>query len=280
MSGTSVYVVNLDPAAENFAYDCAIDVRDLISVDDVMEELGLGPNGGLVYAMEYILENLTTFVDQLEEYGDDEYFLFDCPGQIELYSHLDCMRNLLDVLQGQLDVRVCGVYCIDINFLEDAPKFLSGALAALTAMVHLELPHINVITKCDLLRGDADAQAELEDFLEGDVDTIVSKLKSSMHPKYRALNEAMGEVLQEYSLVSFVSLNREDEESIDLVLQHINFAIQYGENLEPKMKGLDRAEQMQEDNYQDPDDGGMGGYPYPMDAEEVFGGADQFGGMD
>lgn len=29
------------------------DVRELISLDDVMEELGLGPNGGLVYCMEY-----------------------------------------------------------------------------------------------------------------------------------------------------------------------------------------------------------------------------------
>ena len=29
------------------------DIRELISLDDVMEELGLGPNGGLVYCMEY-----------------------------------------------------------------------------------------------------------------------------------------------------------------------------------------------------------------------------------
>jgi GPN-loop GTPase len=29
-----------------------VDIRDLISVEDVMEELGYGPNGGLVYCME------------------------------------------------------------------------------------------------------------------------------------------------------------------------------------------------------------------------------------
>lgn len=29
------------------------DIRELISLDDVMEELGLGPNGGLMYCMEY-----------------------------------------------------------------------------------------------------------------------------------------------------------------------------------------------------------------------------------
>jgi len=28
------------------------DIRDLITLDDVMEELDYGPNGGLVYCME------------------------------------------------------------------------------------------------------------------------------------------------------------------------------------------------------------------------------------
>jgi len=31
---------------------CA-DIRELISLEDVMEELKLGPNGGLIYCMEY-----------------------------------------------------------------------------------------------------------------------------------------------------------------------------------------------------------------------------------
>lgn len=30
-----------------------VDIRELISLEDVMEELGLGPNGGLLYCMEY-----------------------------------------------------------------------------------------------------------------------------------------------------------------------------------------------------------------------------------
>ena len=38
-------MANLDPAAESFDYSLAFDIRDLISVEDVMEELDLGPNG-------------------------------------------------------------------------------------------------------------------------------------------------------------------------------------------------------------------------------------------
>lgn len=28
------------------SYECAVDIADLVSVEDVMEELELGPNGG------------------------------------------------------------------------------------------------------------------------------------------------------------------------------------------------------------------------------------------
>ena len=77
--GRTVHIVNLDPAAESFDYPVAVgkfcskmnrvlsysisiqikyrcilaDIRELISLEDVMEELGLGPNGGLIYCMEY-----------------------------------------------------------------------------------------------------------------------------------------------------------------------------------------------------------------------------------
>lgn len=237
-------VVNLDPAAENFNYDCEVDVRDLISVDDVMEELDYGPNGGLVYAVEYIADNMDWLEDQLGDYDDDTYFLFDCPGQIELYSHLTAMRSIVDMLQQRLDFRVAGVYCIDINFIEDGPKYLCGALSALSAMINLELPHVNVLTKCDLLRIDDE---EVEKFLEGDTGAILSDLKRNMHPRYRKLNEGMASLIDEYSLVSFVALNREDEDSIELCLAHVNNCIQYGEDLEPSGREIE-MEQDEMDN--------------------------------
>lgn len=49
-----VEIVNLDPAAEYFEYEPLIDIRELIQLDDAMEddELKFGPNGGLVFCME------------------------------------------------------------------------------------------------------------------------------------------------------------------------------------------------------------------------------------
>ena len=44
------HLVNLDPAAE--ASNAVIDIKELISLEDAMDELGYGPNGGLVYCFE------------------------------------------------------------------------------------------------------------------------------------------------------------------------------------------------------------------------------------
>lgn len=65
-----MHVVNLDPAAEQFEYPVSFDVRELVSLGDVMEELGLGPNGGLLACMEYLEENLHEWLgEELEVRG-------------------------------------------------------------------------------------------------------------------------------------------------------------------------------------------------------------------
>ena len=35
----------------------------------------------------------------MEEDYDDDYIIFDCPGQIELYTHLPTMRQFVDQLE-------------------------------------------------------------------------------------------------------------------------------------------------------------------------------------
>lgn len=52
--GRSAHLFNLDPAADKFEHPPSIDIRDLISLAEVMEDLELGPNGGLVYCFESV----------------------------------------------------------------------------------------------------------------------------------------------------------------------------------------------------------------------------------
>ena len=95
--GRKVVVVNMDPANDGLPYECAVDVSELVTLDDVMENLKLGPNGGLLYCMEYLEANLDWLENKLNQYRD-YYFLFDCPGQVELYTHQSSLKNIFSQL--------------------------------------------------------------------------------------------------------------------------------------------------------------------------------------
>lgn len=254
-AGRVVHVVNLDPAAEHFEYPVAIDIRDLISLNDVVEELNYGPNGGLIYCMEYLLEHLSWLSDAIADYGDD-YLIFDCPGQIELYTHLPLMPRLANFLTRQAGYSLCAIYLLDALFVTDASRFASGALMCLSAMVQLELPHVNILSKGDLVP----SKKTLKRFLDPDMETLMEQLAGegealrdaskvgaaasaaasakpsslALRGKNLALSRALATLVTQYSMVNFFPLDLTDEESVSLCMQHIDRATAYGEDLEPK----------------------------------------------
>jgi len=62
-------VVNLDPANDHTSYEPAIDVRDLVTIDEIMEQESLGPNGGVLYALEELEHNFDWLAEGLKELG-------------------------------------------------------------------------------------------------------------------------------------------------------------------------------------------------------------------
>lgn len=242
------HVVNLDPAAEVFNYDPIADIRELIEVDDVMEdaELKFGPNGGLVFCMEYFCQNFEWLQNQLEDYEND-YIIFDCPGQIELYTHIPVMRKLVDVLQSW-DFRVCGVFLIDSQFMVDCAKFFSGTLAALSAMVNLEIPHVNVMSKMDFIQG---PDKELvEKFLDPNPHVLIEDT-GHLPPKFQKLNKAIATLIDDFSVVRFLPLDISDEESIGELLFTIDSAIQFDEEQEVR---IPRDQEDEDEGWEDGDD--------------------------
>jgi hypothetical protein len=48
-----------------------------------MEEMELGPNGSLLFCVEYLMQNQEWLKEQLDGViRQDDYVIFDCPGQI------------------------------------------------------------------------------------------------------------------------------------------------------------------------------------------------------
>lgn len=98
---------------------------------------------------EYLLQNMDWLEEELGGY-DEDYLIIDCPGQIELYTHHPFLPTLARNLQ-RMGIRTCAVYLIDSQFMEDRYKFFSGVLSAMSAMVNLEIPWINIMSKMDLV---------------------------------------------------------------------------------------------------------------------------------
>ena len=277
-----------------------------------MEELQLGPNGSLVYCMEYLLDNMDWLQDHLDTYDDDEYLIIDCPGQIELYTHIPVMNKIIDQLRtwGYGESMV-SVFVVDATFVTDPAKFISGeyyiirrtietitmrrvvcaqvkyydrailftlflpcnysfiigSLLALSAMIAMQLPHVNVLSKCDLVEeASMDRVLEMESAIQlwdmmGDHSSDSFALQAYNHVvpdtnnsttatttnnnnnaqqrarKWSRLTESICSLLDDYSMVGFVPLNINDEDSIAHVLATVDHATQYGEDLE--VRGAD-----------------------------------------
>lgn len=230
----NVKIVNLDPAAEYFKYPVTADIRDLIQLDDAMDDetLHFGPNGGLLFCMEYFAKNFEWLIEQLDEETEDDYVIFDCPGQIELYTHLPIMRQFIEQLE-KWNFRVCGIFLLDAQFLVDVPKFFSGVLTALSVMVTLEISHVNVMSKVDLLS--KTDKEDLQKYLQPDLNLLDPDNDSAKYrKKFFKLNRALAHIIDEYSLVRFHPLDMSDEDSINDLLMTIDNIIQYGEDSDVK----------------------------------------------
>ncbi|KAI1941417.1 hypothetical protein LOZ58_003673 [Ophidiomyces ophidiicola] len=244
----SCFYVNLDPAAESFAYEPDLDIRELITLEDVMEELHLGPNGGLMYCFEFLLQNLDFLNDALDPLTEEYLIIFDMPGQIELYTHVPLLPSLVQYLSraGPLNISLCAAYLMESTFVADRAKFFAGTLSAMSAMILLEMPHVNILSKMDQVKGLV-GKRELKRFTSVDVNLLAEEQGEKGIPvdpsstgellsggSFKRLNRAVAQLIDDFSMVSFLKLNVQDEDSIAGVLSHIDDTIQYHEAQEPR----------------------------------------------
>ncbi|KAK9360655.1 GPN-loop GTPase [Lipomyces starkeyi] len=229
--GRRAHLVNLDPAAEPGEYEFTVDIRDLISLEDVMEEMSFGPNGGLLYCFEFLMSHLDWLDEEIGDY-EHEFLIFDCPGQIELYTHIPVLPALAKHLTQNLGFSLSAAYLLEAPFVIDKPKFFSGVMSAMSAMILLELPHINILSKLDLIKDDV-SKRELKQFLNPDP-TLLSGINSSTNPKFYNLNRALVQLIDDFGMVQFLPLDSTAPESVGNILSYIDDITQWAEAQEPK----------------------------------------------
>lgn len=220
--GRNVAVVNLDPANDLMSYTPDIDIRKLVNLEDVMVQNKLGPNGALLYCMEYLEKNIDWLLEQLNS-DDSTNYIFDLPGQVELYCHHNSLSNIFSKLASEAKLQLCVVHLIDSHHCSDAGKFIAALMLSLSAMLKIGLPHINLLTKVDLLKKHVDKLDFGIDFYTEvlDLNYLLDCLdEDKFMNKYKKLNNALVSIIEDYSLVTFQLVDILQEQSM-LNVKHL-----------------------------------------------------------
>lgn len=80
--------------------------------------------------------------------------------------------------------------------------FISGCMSSLSAKLQLELLHVSILSKVDLVANKMD----IEDYLDPEPHILLSELNERMAPQFQKLNRLI-QLLDEYSMVSFIPLD-------------------------------------------------------------------------
>ena len=177
----------------------------------------------LVFCMEFLEQNLDWLRERLQPLlASNTYILLDLPGQAELFSLHACVRNIVATMTRDWGLSLVAVLLLDAHLCADAGKYLAGALEALGAMLHLELPHVNVLSKIDLLRGYGPLDFDLRFYTDArDLGRLAGEGGSGRHAHFSArfarLSAALCEVVEDYGLLHFTPLAIEDEACVGRV---------------------------------------------------------------
>ena len=227
----SVSYMNLDPAVENCSINNAVDIRSVYPLEKIMNQERLGPNGGLMKCLELLTNDSEWWSDSIGEYNN-EFIYVDCPGQIEVYTCSSFMSDILQRFKNE-NYSICVAFLIDAQFMQSSSKFISGVLTSLSAMIQLEVPQINILSKMDQYRSKDVNRIKTNEDLYDEVDQFddlsrffypdLTLLQSSTNPE---LDEKIIELLDSYNLVSYVPLDITDETSVRTVIESINNVLQ------------------------------------------------------
>ena len=187
MQGENAMTVNLDPGTLTLPYSANVDVRDYIRVDSIMEEYGLGPNGGLMLASEMMLDIVGQLVSDIDDFGPD-VAVVDTPGQLEMFAFRDVGARIAEELS---DEGKGLLYLFDSAVCRDPLNYVMNMFLASAINSRFLLPQVSVLSKADLLQDDLE---EIESWSEDPL-ILEDAINNRLSGMNRLLSQDMMEVI-------------------------------------------------------------------------------------
>lgn len=184
--GMDAVILNLDPAADWLPYTPDVDIRDYITVEDVMKKYHLGPNGGLVAAIDLSIEYIDRLLDEIEEFRPN-YVVVDTPGQMEVFAFRSSGPTIISMLNGRN--KSVALFLIEALQALKPSTFLSILILSLATLFAHKLPQILVVTKIDLVS--KQSLAKINKWIE-EPTLILSDVKGDEIAAINIYNDALG----------------------------------------------------------------------------------------
>ncbi|USH00992.1 ATP/GTP-binding protein [Thermococcus argininiproducens] len=157
-NGKKVAYVNLDTGVKRIPYKADIDVREHITVEELMKE-GYGPNGAIVESYDRLMAHVSYYLSRiLELEKENDYVLIDTPGQMETFLFHEFGVKLMENMPYPLVI-----YLFDPTILQKPHDYCFVKFFTLMIDLRLGTTTIPGLNKVDLLENLTEIKKYLED---------------------------------------------------------------------------------------------------------------------
>jgi len=239
VNGQTPYLINLDPAVLHLPFGANIDIRDTVNYKEVMRQYGLGPNGAIVTSLNLFatrFDQVTSIIKSRSSEGSEKseapsaleatakdteaaaaaakslkHFIFDTPGQIEVFTWSASGSLITDMLAATLPTVV--VFVVDTPRSRSPTTFMANMLYACSILYKTRLPLVIAFNKVDVAPHDfaIDWMGDYDSFQDA-LDVEGRRSDSYMNSLTRSLGLALDEF---YSTLRAVVVSAATGEGMD-----------------------------------------------------------------
>ena len=225
LKGLDAITVNLDPGADNLPYEPDVDIRDWISLEDVMKEYKLGPNGAQIACADMLALNTADVKESIESYKSD-YVIMDTPGQLELFVFREAGKYIVKFFKPEKSI--IG-FLLDPSLAKKPTGFASQLLLSLSTNLRLNNPQLNILTKSDMLKDD-----EVDSIVRWsyEPDELLNAISSENADMYREMSEKLAYLMEGFGNISkLIPTGLDEKMGIDDIYTNIQMIFKGGEDL-------------------------------------------------
>jgi len=216
--------INLDPAVEVLPYKPTVDIRDYVDARELMEKMGLGPNGALIASMDMIALNLEELKEEVDSLRSN-YLIIDTPGQLELFAFRETGPLVIKGLTEGL--KSVALFLIDAVQIVKPSNYLSALLLSASTQVRLKLTQLNVLTKIDIIP--KEVLEEILNYIE-EPENLVSKLAEDESARLMWSEDDILYLVEKLSIFNVIPVSAVKGEGLDDLYAYIQRVVAGGED--------------------------------------------------